>query len=147
MFIFAIRQRESWSWVIWLAAGLAGVEEAWRILRNRRKVGGDSVTVVTIRDRGGEVAGYLAAYLLPFLGGKAQGWDWAAYAVFFGVLLAVFLQSNLALFNPTLYVVGWRVYVGELAENGGETLLIARARPRPGERVSVVALPGGWMLK
>jgi len=147
MFIFAIRQRADWSWIGWLAAGVIGLEETWRILRNRRRVGGDSVTLVTVHERGGEVAGYLAAYLLPFLGGVAEGWDWAAYAVFFVVLLAVFMQSDLILLNPTLYVVGWRVFSGELAENPGDTLLIGRARPHVGDRVTVVALPGGWLLK
>lgn len=63
-----------------------------------------------IDDQGGNAAGYLATYLLPFIGLIPAGWgDWVAYGLFFAVAGVVFVRTNLALVNPTLYLLGWRV--------------------------------------
>jgi hypothetical protein len=146
--IFALRQHESLQWVVWGAFAAVGVEETWRILHNRSQVGGlPPVDVQEVRDRGGEVAGYLAAYLLPLIGGSIDGWTAAAYGVFFLVLFAIFVQSDLKLLNPMLYCARWRVFGGRIEGVEGETILVARSRPRVGDRVSVVNLEGGWLIK
>jgi hypothetical protein len=56
------------------------------------------------------VAAYIATYLLPFIGFEVTGWrGLAALAIYFVVLFVVFMRSDLALVNPTLYLTGWRV--------------------------------------
>jgi len=145
--IFAIRQRGTSAWPIWAALSLVGFEETWRILRARSQVAGHQAHVLEVRDRGGEAAGYLAAYLLPLIGGPIQGWDMAAYGIFFLVLLAIFVQSDLKLLNPTLYVFRWRLFGARIEGVEGETILVARQRPSVGNLVSVVKLEGGWLVK
>jgi hypothetical protein len=53
------------------------------------------------------VAAYIATYLLPFIGFEVTGWrGLAALAIYFVVLFVVFMRSDLALVNPTLYLTG-----------------------------------------
>lgn len=90
--------------------GLAGLIDAYRLPRGALRKGRVRVHLSDIADEGGEVAAYVATYLLPFVGFQIAGWRNAlALLIYFGVLLVVFLRSDLALVNPALYLTGWRV--------------------------------------
>ncbi|MCY3910101.1 MAG: hypothetical protein OXF99_01225 [bacterium] len=68
------------------------------------------MTVHDIQDQSGPVAGYLATYLLPFVGiDLSDIRNVIGVFVFLIVILAIFLRSDLAATNPTLYLTGWRV--------------------------------------
>lgn len=100
------------SMAFWAFAILAvvGLLDAFRLPRGARRRSHRRVNLSGIKDEGGQVAAYLATYLLPFLNVDIDGWREAtAIAVYFGVLLVVFLRSDLALVNPALYLAGWRV--------------------------------------
>ena len=87
-------------------------------------------TIVGIDDRGGEVAGYLATYLLPMLAApNPDTADLIAYGVFGLVIVVISLRSNLLAINPTVYVLGWRVMAVVTAE-GDRHFLVCR-RPPP----------------
>jgi hypothetical protein len=93
-----------------------GLLFAWSVLDGIRLVGGSrrlgSITrsFVEIEDQGGAVGAYLATYLLPFLGvTPTRLGDWLAYGVYFIVAVVIFVRTDLALVNPTLYLLGWRV--------------------------------------
>jgi hypothetical protein len=84
--------------------------DAGRLVKGARRAGAASYYFSDIDDQGGNAAGYLATYLLPFLGLVPVGWgDWAAYCVYFVVAAIVFIRTDLTLVNPTLYLFGWRV--------------------------------------
>ena len=92
---------------------MTGVVDGWRLTRGARRKGATVQRFTDIRDQGATVAGYLATYLLPLIGVSVDGArDVAAYAIYFFVALVVFVRSDLALVNPTLYLLGWRVVVG-----------------------------------
>lgn len=99
-----------------------------------------------VDDRGGEVAGYLASYLLPFIAGPPSGAEEiAAYCTYFLVAVVVFVRSTLVLINPTLYIFGWRVVA---AKTGSQTmLLLCREVPRPGREIDLVGLLDGAVRK
>jgi hypothetical protein len=118
----------------WLAASLGVLlllglaATAWIALGESRKQP-ISLTPVNIRDQGSEVAAYLVGYLLPFsTGGAPSDTDLMAYAIFFVVLVAVWLQSDLALINPLLYLAGWRIFEVETGTDRPR-FLVARRRP------------------
>jgi hypothetical protein len=99
-------------------------------------------TFVEVRDAGGEVAGYLATYLLPFLAAPhTTAGDIWAYVIYAIVVVIVTLRSNLGAINPTIYLLGWKVATVTL-QDGRERYLVCRRTPARGERVNVSELYG-----
>lgn len=97
--------------------------------------------VTSVEDQGNAVSGYLATYLLPFLTELPSGWgDGIAYFLYFGTAFVIYVQSHLAVVNPTLYLFGWRVY--RVTLNGRDTLLVSRKSVKVGEKVQAVAALG-----
>lgn len=63
-----------------------------------------------IQDQSGAIAAYLATFLLPFVGFELSTiQEVLGILVFFVVVWAIFVQSDLAAINPTLYAFGYRV--------------------------------------
>lgn len=92
------------------AVGLIGLVDAYRLPRGALRRGHIRVTLSDLTDEGGQVAAYIATYLLPFIGFAVVGWrDVVALIIYFVVLFVVFVRSDLALVNPALYLAGWRV--------------------------------------
>lgn len=105
----------NWNHRAWLATAfviLAVVTflDARRLVSGAQNTGAASYYFADVDDQGGNAAGYLATYLLPFLGLVPTGWgDWVGYVIYFAVAAVVFIRTNLALINPTLYLLRWRV--------------------------------------
>src|SRR5262249_9898715 len=76
-----------------------------------RSVSGRSWRATRVEDRGAEVAGYLASYILPFVVVPEPNWrDLTGYAIFLVVAATIYVRSGLLQINPTLYLLGWRVF-------------------------------------
>jgi len=104
------------------ALGLLGSIDAFRLPYGATRKGRTRASITDIADEGGQVAAYLATYLLPFLGIQVKDWrDLTALLIYLAVLLVVFLRSDLALVNPALYITGWRVMS---ARRDGDRVLI-----------------------
>lgn len=99
----------------WIFALLAvvGLVDAYRLPRGALRKGHQRTRIDDVTDQGGQIAAYFSTYLLPFLGFDLDGWRGAlSLSIYFIVLLAVFLRSDLALVNPSLYLTGWHVTSG-----------------------------------
>ena len=81
---------------------------------------------------------------------------WIGYGIYIVVLFVVFLGSDFALVNPTLYVLGRRVArvsrelqpVHAAAPTQEEQILvIAKHMPRPGQEINLTRLSGCWVEK
>ena len=116
--IIAIRTSSHWAsddmrrYVFWITSLLTAVGfiDAWRLPRGTQKKSSIHAVFYDIHDPSGAVAAYLATYLLPFVSLQINTMrDILSIGVFFLVVLAIFLNSDLAAINPTLYVFGWRV--------------------------------------
>jgi hypothetical protein len=113
----AVAVHGGWHWSNRMALALAfallagwGFLDGWRLVKGTRRAGAVTFFLSNVDDQGGNAAGYLASYLLPFLGLAPTGWgDWGAYAIYLVVAGIVFIRTDLALVNPTLYILGWRV--------------------------------------
>ncbi|MEV4473935.1 hypothetical protein [Nonomuraea sp. NPDC049504] len=140
--IFAARSAPHWWWTISLSIlAIVGVVDGWRLVRTAQKRSSAYMTITSVEDQGSAVSGYLATYLLPFLGELPNGWgDGIAYFLYFATAFVIFLKSNLGVVNPTLYILGWRV--SRVALNGRGTLLVSRKSVRVGERVHVAVALG-----
>jgi len=54
-------------------------------------------------DRGADVAGYPATYLLPFvMAASPTGRELATWALFVGMMTVLYVQSNVIAINPVL---------------------------------------------
>ena len=144
--IFAIRSSTIQTRAVFWLLTLWGLIDAFRIISGGLNRNSRAIPFEDISDKGGEVSGYLATYLLPFISGPPiDTAGWLAYAVYFGVAWAVFVPSNLGLVNPTLYVLGWQVV--EARRNGRREIIICQDLPKPSSDIAVANLMGevGWV--
>lgn len=92
--------------VLAVASTLTGVLVVWAA----RRMTPSHYRITTVDDRGPEVAGYLATYILPFVTVAQPTWrDIMAYAIFLTVSAVVYVRSEMIQINPTLYLFGWKV--------------------------------------
>lgn len=134
-----------------------GFGDGWLLLHNAARRSPIRVIPTRVEEQGAAVAGYLPTYLLPFIGvtpGTVGGW--IGYGIYLAVLFVVFLSSDFALVNPTLFVLGRRVVrvardvrpADPSGEAHEETLLVvARHVPVPGRPIRVTQLSGCWVEK
>lgn len=138
--IIALRQdRAAVAWFFVLCA-VAGAASTVVIFVDVYRLAPSPDRVAAVADRGSEVAGYLATYLLPFVMVSApDGRDLAAYALFLLVTASIYVQSNMIAINPMLYLGGYRVFAVTM-DAGSATYLIARSQPSPGQVVFAAEL-------
>jgi membrane protein implicated in regulation of membrane protease activity len=145
--IFAVRLAPNWYWTAGFSV-LAGwgVLDAWLLGRWPRSGGSYTAKIDDVQDQSTAVSGYLATYLLPFLGNlPAKPGDVIAYVIYFLVAFAIFARSDLALINPTLYLLRWRVH--RVETEGKAFLLLTREPVNEGDRVTVHRFMGDVLIK
>jgi hypothetical protein len=106
-----------WQWggrtaavIVFGGLAILGLNDAVRLIRGSGRTSSQSFVFGEVDDQGGNAAGYLATYLLPFIGLIPQDWgDWVAYALYVAVAMIVFIRTDLTFVNPTLYILGHRV--------------------------------------
>ena len=137
--MFAARFASQERWWLVVAFGLValwGVIDALRLVRGASARSKRETTVDDVTDQGAAVSGYLATYLLPFLGNLPQSaGDWIAYGLYFLTAFVVYVRSDLALVNPTLYALGYRVLKGIVDDTS--TLLITSRPIRSKDSIEV----------
>ncbi len=103
------------SWAVVIIAALSAIiglcSLFWIMHRAAADIAPVSAVVVDYRQRGDEVMGYVAAYLIPFVGFSLtdirQG---IALLVFLLVLAYLYVTTEMIHVNPMLYIVGYRIY-------------------------------------
>jgi hypothetical protein len=123
--------------VCWSVAGL-GVASVIYLLVVQRFLTADLITIKTVEDRGPDVAGYVATYLLPLVVVEAPtNRDLLAYLLVFAAMGLIYVRSRLIQVNPTLYFFGYRLF-RITTEDGFEGYLLTIDEPRPDDRLRVV---------
>lgn len=147
LLIFAVRFNGTALRSACAAVALLGFLDGWRVTRAVQGKAAMELTPVAVRDSGGEVAGYLATYLLPFVAvASPTARDLVGYGLYFVVVAAIFLRSELAHVNPTLYLLGWRVVTLVLSDRR-EVYLVCRRARAGNEPVRAVRLAGLYVEK
>ncbi len=97
--------------------------------------------VDAVDDASGQVAGYLATYVVPFVTvASPSAADVIGYGIFAVVVLVIFLRSDLAQINPALYLLGRRV--ASITAGQRSYYVICRRLPRPPTRIEAVRVAG-----
>jgi hypothetical protein len=115
--ILAIRFTTHWLEILCGSLFAVGLFGGLAVVLRYRGVSGRSWTATRVEDRGAEVSGYLASYILPFVVVPEPSWrDLVGYAIFFVVAATIYIRSGMLQINPTLYLFGWRVFAVSLGE-------------------------------
>lgn len=139
--LLALRFTAPWLELTCGALAFVGIADmVWIVYGVSARTAAEPVRLITVVDAGPEVAGYLATYLLPFLTvSEPTGRDVAAYALFLVLTGIVYVRSEMAQVNPTLYLLGRRV-VHVATDGGWEGHIVVRSSARPGSVVRTVPL-------
>jgi hypothetical protein len=140
MFIAMALRFDCPHWLRWACIGLAviGVAATFYFLSLTKSLSHDSATLASVDDRGADVAGYLATYLLPLVVvGAPKLNDILAYALILCVIGLVYVRSRMVQINPTFYVLGYRLFY-VATDEGFAGYLLARREPEAGSRLHVI---------
>jgi hypothetical protein len=103
----------------------------------RRGKRGVLTKVVEVHKRDADVMGYIASYLVPFVTFPIDaGWQLiVALVVFVGVLLLVYVNSNMIYINPMLNIFGYHLYEIRIEHGENDMYYIAR---KPVQRLQTI---------
>lgn len=99
---------------------------------------GVSTKAASCHSRGDQVMSYIVTYIIPFLAVAFSDWQQAvALAVFFFILGFLYVNSDMIHINPTLNILGYRLY--EITLDSGSTYsLIAHHSVHKGDTIQAV---------
>jgi hypothetical protein len=139
--IFLIDKQRLWAIVILLVGvtGLVAMLLYFLLVAPRRTPFHEKVTQLERHD--GDVMSYVASYLIPFVTFPLDGWQQiAAILVFLGVLLVVYVNSNMIYINPMLNLIGYHLYEVNIENNESSFYLITHHRVVRGATLRVVRI-------
>jgi hypothetical protein len=97
--------------------------------------------VTELQKRDGDVMSYVAGYLIAFITFPLHDWQHlTAVLTFLGVLLIVYVNSNLIYSNPMLNLLGYHLYEARLEHSEVSHFLLIRHRPVRGETVRLAKI-------
>jgi hypothetical protein len=136
----AVRLQPGTFRTVTFAVAVLGALSLALALADARRIEPRERVVADVEDRGGDVAGYLATYLLPFLTvSSPSAKDAVAYAGFLLLVGVVYTRSSLLAVNPLLYLLGYRLS-HVTTEGGQRVLLIYREFPARHGRIRCSSL-------
>jgi hypothetical protein len=146
--ILAIRFQQPYLKVVCGALALIGSTCLWAVMHAAvSRKSPETVTPTAIDDKGTDVSGYLAAYLLPFVAlPDPTITDQIAYLLFLVVAGSIYVQSRMLQINPTLYLFSWHVFAVTSSREHFQGYLIARGNILIDEPLTVVRLRDGLLI-
>ena len=98
----------------------------------------DVITIESVEDRGPDVGGYLATYIVPMVVvGTPTTMDLWAFGLILFAMALIFVRSRLIQVNPTLYFFGYRLFE-VTTDHGFKGYLLSIEEPTIEERRTVV---------
>ncbi len=95
------------------------------------------ITGRQIRD--GDVMGYIASYIIPFVAFPLNGWQQIAVLLIFMIVLGiVYINSEMISINPMFSILGYHLYEITIDNEAESYSLITRRRIKRGETVRIV---------
>ncbi|OBK92763.1 hypothetical protein A5645_22405 [Mycobacterium asiaticum] len=133
--LLAVLKFDDLGWVSWLilAASLAAVLLLFVVLRSLSRVQQRSVETTVVKRADERVLAFTSSYVVPLvvaLFGGAKGSAVAAAWAMVAVLAMIYVRAGLYHLNPTLALLGFRLYE-VTADNGVITMLLSRRNHIP----------------
>lgn len=133
--LLAVLKLTEFGWVSWALLGvcLAAVLLLAAVLRSLSKIQPRSIETASVRRADERVLAFTASNVVPVvvaLLGGAKGPAVAATWALVALLVVIYVRAGLYHLNPTLAVLGFRLYE-VTATNGSVTMLLARRKHIP----------------
>ncbi len=146
-FFLFIEQQPVWA-IIVLAISLSGlIIMVLYFFQFAPKLGAIQERITGLQRRDGDVMGYIASYLLPFVAIPFGGWQQGVALLIFVVVLGiVYVNSNMIHINPMLNLIGYHVYEITLEHSEAPHSLITRRRIAAGETIHLIDIGDGIFL-
>jgi hypothetical protein len=127
--LIAIRLEPSTLQIALFVMAVGGAAGLFVVLAAASRIEPKPCEYSTAEDRGVDVAGYLATYLVPFLTvSRPTSRDVLAYACFLALVGIIYVRSTLVGVNPLMYLLRFRLFAVKDSK-GHPHLLISRAAP------------------
>lgn len=132
-----------------LTVGFVSLLVTFVYIRRRLKKGGISQTLIThVEKRDENVVSYIASYLIPFVTFPLDKPEQiSALLVFIGVLMILYVNSNMLYINPMLNLFGYHLYEIEIDNDDMSHYVIARGLIRPNKMLYFVRISTGVFLE
>lgn len=105
--------------------------------------------ILSRHTRGGEVMGYIASYIFPFVTFPLSGWQQiVSLLIFIGILGVVYVNSeDMLRVNPTLNLLGYHLYAVTIEGGNDSYALITRRTIEQGETLHMALIGHGIFLE
>ena len=125
-----------------LTLGIVSLLITFLYMSRRKRKGGVSQAKITgVEKRDENVVSYIASYLLPFVTFPLDKPEQiAALLVFIGVLLILYINSNMIYINPMFNLVGYHLYEITIQSDQMSHYLIARQGIKPDKMLYFVEI-------
>ncbi|HVB74180.1 MAG TPA: hypothetical protein VNE38_11555 [Ktedonobacteraceae bacterium] len=99
-------------------------------------------------EKGSDIMGYVASYLVPFATFSLSGWQQiTVFLLFMFILGVIYVNSEMIRVNPVFNLIGYRLYEITV-ENGEDSVsLITRRRVKRGDTIRIVDVGPGIFLE
>jgi len=146
-FVLFVEQQPIWA-IIVLVIGLSGlITMGLYFFQFAPRLGSIQERITGLQKRDGDVMGYIASYLLPFVAIPFGGWQQGVALLIFVIVLGiVYVNSNMIHINPMLNLLGYHVYEITLEHSGTPHSLITRLRIEKNESLHMIDIGDGIFL-
>lgn len=96
-------------------------------------------TIIKIEDQNYEHLTFLTTYIIPFLRVKLEGRDLLVTTLLLIIIGAIFIRTNLFYKNPTLALLGYKLYKVDTEKDNG-LILISKEYLKIGDKVHYIHL-------
>jgi hypothetical protein len=146
-FLFVV-QHPIWAIVI-LALGLSGlIIMILYFFQFAPRLGSIQEKVTALQSRDGEVMGYIASYLIPFVAIPFGGWQQGVALLIFVIVLGiVYVNSNMIHINPMLNLMGYHLYEIIVEHSERPHALITRQHIALGDTIHIIDIGDGIFLE
>lgn len=146
-FVLFVEQQPIWA-IIVLLIGLSGlITMVLYFFQFAPRLSSIQGKIIALQRHDGDVMGYIASYLIPFVAIPFGGWQQGAALLIFVIVLGiVYVNSNMIHINPMLNLLGYHVYEITLENSEASHALITRRRIAKNETIHLIDIGDGIFL-
>ncbi len=146
-FVLFVEQQPVWAMIV-LIIGLSGfITMALYFFQFAPQLSSIQERITGLQRHDGDVMGYIASYLIPFVAIPFGGWQQGVALLIFVIVLGiVYVNSNMIHINPMLNLLGYHVYEITLEHSETSHSLITHRRITKNEMIHLIDIGDGIFL-
>jgi len=146
-FFLFVEQQPVWAIVVLIIGLLGFITLVLYFFQFAPKLSSIQGRITGLQRHDGDVMGYIASYLIPFVAIPFGGWQQGVALLIFVIVLGiVYVNSNMIHINPMLNLLGYHVYEVTLEHSEASHSLITRRRITKNEMMHLTDIGDGIFL-